>query len=769
MLPNTQTPRKPAARCPFRTAPWDDSHPECQRLDRDLPPDHTARLVVAFVAQLDLGPLRRAYAGYGALAYPPEQLLPFLLWQHFQGELSPAHWVRQARFDDQARWLLRGLRPSRSLWYTFRDRTGPFLLAWHQQLLTWACAQGVTTATRSSGDGSLVASLASRHRLVGRRTLTRRLFVLRRAVWLDQNQDQAEPEPLPEDWLAWLLSFFLWLDALGKGLPAVPPPPLPPLSPAWLPKSVRGRARVLARHEQAWQQLQQRRQPLLNKHGPLSKKEQKTLKNLKVSLTDPEAVLGRDQLGVYRPLYNLGLLQATDAPLTLAWEVVASANDQGLLRSLVTQGRQQTDQRVQEVLSDGGLLNVSEAVWCEQEKVVLYVPPTKASAAAAQGQAAPAGGSKRAQKYPKDRFRYDAAQGVYFCPQGKPLTPSSQHSESRQGKVALPVFVYRAAAADCQACPVRSQCTSSPKGRVVKRYQGEEALERLHSRMQTPANQEVYAQRGRTVELGYADAKEHRSLRAFRCLGQQRSRTQAGLTLLASNGVSICRALQRRVSQAVLPAWSERPPSPPPSLAAAADGGSAAGHLEGATAAVVGGELGASAVGTAVGVEAACVVAPVLEAASASAVVGAPPVRPGAACVAWSGTSAGRGGSAVCVALVGLALLSLAGARGPEAVLSSGWVALGAGSSEPSWGRSLVPLPSVHDVSSGSAQEESVGLEVAWVLWGAREARGEAGPGAGRSLPQWSRRWPCRRVDRGAWRSTRYQRAPPPLPPKHPP
>ena len=48
------------------------------------------------------------------------------------------------------------------------------------------------------------------------------------------------------------------------------------------------------------------------------------------------------------------------------------------------------------------------------------------------------------------------------------------------------------------------------------------------------------------MELGFADLKEHRGLRVFRCFGKKRARTQAGLVILASNGLKITKSLRRR-------------------------------------------------------------------------------------------------------------------------------------------------------------------------------------------------------------------------------
>jgi transposase len=648
MLAPSKVRRQPAARQPFRSILWDDEHPEFQQLDRTLPHDHHARWLVTVVQRLDLTSFRASYAGYGSLAYPVAPLLAFVLFMYSQGLLSPARWVRHARYDDQAKWLLRGLRPSRSQLYTFRDRVEPFLDHWHQQLLAWAFAEGLTTATRGSLDGTFVAALASRHQLMSSRRVDRRLLFLRLLLWWE---DGHPPSHLARS-LARLpvLAFTaacVWLELLTWTLPPehlletlqrllalwelLSPAGLPsepaalddwqPQLPAWMPATPTGRQRVLRRYEAAQQRLAQKLLPYQQKKK-LSKKDQKTVKRLRVSLTDPEAVLGWDKNGTYRPLYNVPLVQATDAPLTLAWDVLPRNNDDGLLQPMMEKTHAQLGRHLGEVLVDGAFVAVADVAWCERQGVVVYAPPQQvaavqeeiykndikntkvaitplpvASDAAATVReaavlavpapvgandhvpatvvqenttdptvaptralpAAPVPGSARAKtQLPKRAFRYDHEEKVYYCPQGKPLPEAYRTSAPRLNKVALPVIVHRASGTDCQACPQQHKCTSNPKrGRVVKRYEGEEAVERLEQRMQEPANQQIYRQRSRSVELGYADLKEHRGLRIFRCFGLQRARAQAGLVILASNGLKIMRLLQQRAQPPLTPQRQE--------------------------------------------------------------------------------------------------------------------------------------------------------------------------------------------------------------------
>src|SRR5690242_763165 len=121
MLPTHATVRKRSTRNPFRSAPWDEHHPDFLRLDAQLPPEHHARWLKDAVAHLDLDPFRRLYANRGSLAYPPEQLLPFVLYLYSKKQTSPAKWAEDVRDSDACKWLLLGLQPSRSQLYTFRD------------------------------------------------------------------------------------------------------------------------------------------------------------------------------------------------------------------------------------------------------------------------------------------------------------------------------------------------------------------------------------------------------------------------------------------------------------------------------------------------------------------------------------------------------------------------------------------------------------------------------------------------------------------------
>ncbi len=167
----------------FITAPLPVDHPSWLDLDRQLPPDHLARRIRFLVEQLDLDSLLETYSGVGGALYPPDLLLAFVLFETQRGRLSPAQWFTDSSESIPGRWLLRGLLPTRSTFYRFRKHLPAELVdELNRSVLLLAQAEGHTTADNGSLDGTFTAAYGSRHRLLNRITLARRLHLLDDAI-----------------------------------------------------------------------------------------------------------------------------------------------------------------------------------------------------------------------------------------------------------------------------------------------------------------------------------------------------------------------------------------------------------------------------------------------------------------------------------------------------------------------------------------------------------------------------------------------------------
>jgi transposase len=473
-----------SARPRFRTPPWHDDHPAKRELEQRLQPDHLARSLDLLVPRLDLTALRAAYRGSGSAAHPPDRLLRVVLYELRRGRHRPAQWHTDARECEPARWLLRGARVARSCWYAFRDRVAPLLLDLNAQVLALAQAAGLTGATRGAADGTLVAANASRHKLLTPATLAKRAEQLAAA-----GADDARPAAAPPAWLA--------------GTPA-------------------GRQQQQRRLERARQRLQELQRQEQQK-WPSKRKDPGAVV---VSPSDPEAAVGRDKEKVFRPLYNVQVLDDLDSPFVLAYDVVAQQNDAGLLGALLARAEGQLGHGLEVLLADGSYAGGADLAAAEAAGVTVYAP-------------VPGDGVADPKQIPKRDFTWLAEEQTYACPRGHRLQFEESWREKRAGG-GIRVWRYRCAAAHCLGCPLQARCTKTPaKGRAVTRQEHEELIEALRARMGTAEAKALYRRRGQSVELVNADWKEHRGLRRFSGRGLARARAEVGLMVLAHNLVTL--------------------------------------------------------------------------------------------------------------------------------------------------------------------------------------------------------------------------------------
>ena len=108
-------------------------------------------------------------------------------------------------------------------------------------------------------------------------------------------------------------------------------------------------------------------------------------------------------------------------------------------------------------------------------------------------------------------------------------------------------WTYRGDASTCQTCPLREQCTTSKKGgRSIQRSEHEDLMIAHRAWMETPEAKAVYRLRGQTIEIVFADVKEHRGLRRFSGHGLARVRTEFALEVLLHNLLVVQRSLKQR-------------------------------------------------------------------------------------------------------------------------------------------------------------------------------------------------------------------------------
>ena len=216
-----------------------------------------------------------------------------------------------------------------------------------------------------------------------------------------------------------------------------------------------------------------------------------------VSVSEPESVPGRDKLKTFRPLYNVQLMYDLDSAFITAHELFACQNDAGTIGSMLERSVELAGKKPQVVLGDSSYAGGPDLALCEQMGVTLYAPVCE-----------------------NDFSEAKRKQG---------------EKERSNGRTVLQT-IYRCPAEHCLGCSRRETCTPSPeRGCGVSRLEHEDLVEELRVRMETTEAKELYKLRRQTIELRYADLKQHRQLRRFSHYGRRRARAQIGAAVLAYN------------------------------------------------------------------------------------------------------------------------------------------------------------------------------------------------------------------------------------------
>jgi transposase len=473
----------------FAAPPWNRGSPEWIAIDDDRPVDHLARAIDAAVDQLDLSAVFASSRGVGSPAPRPDLMLKIVLDEMQTGRHSPDHWASDVRDRRCLQWLGWGITPSRTRCYAFRDRLGPLLKTGNRQVLESAGVQGITTAQKGSLDGSTIAAKATRHRLVN---LSRR-----RRHWEE-------------------LDRVIAADTAGQD---------PGTIPGWMARSPKARRRQRHRFGEA-------RRKLLKEHARNARRprdQRQDPEKIVISTSDPQAALGRDKGKVFRPLYTLEVVQDTESPLGLGYEVFAQATDAGTVMPLRPRAHDLTGIWLKEILADSGYASALDLFDCSQAGVDLY-PPSQEN-----DWTEPRRAQQPPRPIPKSQFVWQAQEHVYVCPQGHRRTRISQETRDRAEGRTVEVTTDRCPKQPCQACPLARRCTGSTQGRTIKRNEHEDLIAAHQAKMQTPEAKAIYRQRCRTVEWRFADAKEHRGLRRFRGRGLEHARIEVGLCVLVHN------------------------------------------------------------------------------------------------------------------------------------------------------------------------------------------------------------------------------------------
>jgi len=415
-----------------------------ERLEDYVTEDNPVRVVDVFVDNLDLTALgfERAIAqATGRPGYHPATLLKIYIYGYLNRVQSSRRLEREAQRNIELMWLTGRLSPDFKTIADFRRDNGAAIRRVCREFVVLCRRLDLFSQALVAIDGSKFKAVNNRDRNYTRAKVQRRIEQIEESV-------------------ARYLSELDSADRQGAA----------PVAEA---RTTRLREKV-----EKLQSEMQRMQALA--------KEVEAAPDQQISLTHPDArSMATSGKGTGTVGYNVQTAVDAQHHLIVDHQVTNIGNDRSQLATMAKRARTAMQAEHIEVVADRGYFSGEEIVACEEVGITAYVPRPQTSNNQAKG------------LFGKRDFVYLSETDSYRCPAGQSLIWRFTTVEK-----GLTLHCYWSSA--CKACPLKTQCTSSPQRRV-KRWEHEAVIDAMQQRLdQDPDKMRI---RRQTVEHPFGTLK----------------------------------------------------------------------------------------------------------------------------------------------------------------------------------------------------------------------------------------------------------------------
>ena len=390
-----------------------------ERLDDYVGPDNPARVVEAFVEQLDLRQM--GFAGVDPLAtgrpsYHPAVLLKLYIYGYLNRIQSSRRLELEAQRNVELMWLTGRLMPDFKTIANFRKDNGSAIRKVCRQFIVLCRQLNLFTQALVAIDGSKFKAVNNRDKNFTSAKMQRRMAAINESIerYLTSmdTADRAQPE----------------MAALKKG-------------------RLQDKIAALKRQMQQLQAIDEQMNAAPDKQ---------------VSLTDPDARSMKNREGGIVG-YNVQTAVEAEHHLIVAHEVVTDGLDRDQLAGMAERARQAIGTVELTVVADRGYFKSEQILECATAGIIPLVPKTLTSNSRADG------------RFDKQDFIYVAADDEYRCPAGERAIHRFTTIEN-----GLTLHKYWSSA--CPRCPIRARCTTS-NYRRIHRWEHEEVLDAMQDRL----------------------------------------------------------------------------------------------------------------------------------------------------------------------------------------------------------------------------------------------------------------------------------------------
>jgi transposase len=450
-------------------------------------PDHPARAIWELMGQRDLslfyGRVDAIEGVAGRGARDPRLLLSLWIYAYMEGIPSAREIARQCSFNPAFQWLTGATTVSAHSLSDFRTQNGDALKDLATQILALLAEEGMVDLQQVTLDGTKVRASAGSDTFRRQKTVERHLQEARQQIE-KLNSGDCDGEEVSQESLR---------------------------------ARQRGARERLIRLEKAQEELEKIQQL----------RTEKEKSEARVSLTDPEARIMKQNGSGYAPSYNVQLTTDAKNTLIVSVEVTQEGGDIGQLQPAMVRLQQESGKAPQQAIVDAGYTSRDNIVAMAKAGIDLIGPPLEAKVQKEtlyqiRGVAL---------EFRPEAFAYDADADAYTCPEGKILPYKSRNTMVGQVK-----YTYAAAAKDCAACAQKERCCpTTVQGRLLVRAEDTADVAAFRSKMETEEAKAAYKKRGAVAEFPNLWIKEKFGLRQFSVRGLEKVRTEARWVGLAYN------------------------------------------------------------------------------------------------------------------------------------------------------------------------------------------------------------------------------------------
>lgn len=217
--------------------------------------------------------------------------------------------------------------------------------------------------------------------------------------------------------------------------------------------------------------------------------------------------------------YNVQMVVDGKHGLIVHAESTDVPNDAGQFNEQIHNAKEVLGQSPKTVASDTGYYSLPDL--SKVDNAVTAVIPTQKQVLKERQKDNPTA-------FDKEQFVYDETSDQYTCPEGHRFNRVAFDQDKQQ-------YSYRTKSKHCLSCRHFGVCTTSFKGRTMKRSLHEKLKEQLEHIYDSPEGQAIYALRKQKAELPFGHVKHNLSATEFLLKGKKGTNAEVSLLSTAFN------------------------------------------------------------------------------------------------------------------------------------------------------------------------------------------------------------------------------------------